>query len=295
MRRLAQGPVGEGLDHLLGLVRGVDGGHRALVEVEVLRVDDHVDVGQAPELAQLQRGELDLRRPPTGEHVHVSHRVALDRPVHALRDIGPQQVVRALGEHPGDVERDVARTNHRYPFGLQRPLTRHVRVAVVPGHEVGRPEGAGQLDAGDGQRRVPDRAGGEHHGVVVPPQVSKGDVGADVDVAQQADVAALEDLVQRQDDLLDPRVVRRDAVAHQPERDGQAFDQVDADVEAGLGQDVGCVDAGRTRADDSYPRSTAAHRLMDTFPGRQRRTTAPTIIAKCRRGKNAGAQRRSGD
>src|SRR5699024_7527277 len=76
------------------------------------------------------------------------------------------------------------------------------------------------------------------------------EVRAEVDVREQADVATLEDLVKGTHDHLDARVVRRDAVAHEAERRGQALDEVDRDVDAGLREDVGGVDAGRTGADD---------------------------------------------
>src|SRR5690606_18185826 len=116
---------------------------------------------------------------------------------------------------------------------------RDVGVAVVPGDEVRRTEGARQSDAGDRQLRIADRAGGEDHRVVEPTQVVQGQVGAVVDVAQQPDVTAVEDLVQGDDDLLDPRVVRGDAVAHQPEGCGQPLEQVDRHLRACLGEDVG--------------------------------------------------------
>src|SRR5699024_11967799 len=56
---------------LLGLVGGPDRFFRAFVEVEVLRVDHDVHIRHAPQLAQLQRGELHLRRTTAAEDVHV--------------------------------------------------------------------------------------------------------------------------------------------------------------------------------------------------------------------------------
>ena len=65
-------------------------------------------------------------------------------------------------------------------------------------------------------------------GVVVLAQVVKREVGAEVDVGEQADVAALQDIRERHDDLLDARVVGGHAVAHEAERRGQSLEEVDA-------------------------------------------------------------------
>jgi len=168
-----------------------------------------------------------------------------------------------LGEDPGDVERDVPGAEHGHLARLERPRTRHVRVPVVPGHEVGRAVGLGQVDPGDREGRIPDRAGREDHRVVELAQVLELEVDAVLHVGQQPDVAALEHLVQRDDDLLDPGVVGRDAVAHESEGRRQAFEEVDADVEAGLGQDVGGVDAGGARANHGDAQgSVAAHETV---------------------------------
>ena len=76
----------------------------------------------------------------------------------------------------------------------------------------------------------------------------------DLDVADEADGARVEHLVQRVDDALDARVVGRDAVADQAVRRGQRLEQVDRDLAAGLVdlavEDVAGVDAGGTGADD---------------------------------------------
>ena len=116
---------------------------------------------------------------------------------------------------------------------------RHVGVAVVPGDEVGGAVRAGQIDAGDVERGVADRAGREDHGVVALPQLVERDVAADLDVADEADRAAgspsgmVEHLVQRGHDALDARVVGRDAVADQAVRRGERLEEVDRDRAAG--------------------------------------------------------------
>ena len=277
--RLLQGPVGQRLDDLLRLVRRVDGRHRALVEVEVLGVHDHVDVGHVAQLAQLERAELHLGRTAPGEHVDVGHRVGEQPLVHVLGDLRGQEVLGVLGEHPCHVEGHVAGTEDRDLRRLEGPGAGDVGVAVVPGHEVRRTEGLGQVDPGDRQLRVTDGAGGEDHRVVEAAQVRELDVGAVVDVAEQAHVAAIEDLVQRDDDLLDPRVVRCDAVADQAEGCGEPLEEVDGDLEARLGENVRRVDTGRTGTDDGHAQWGAAHREGRLPEGLRR---APTTARHAR-------------
>src|SRR5699024_10414558 len=130
-----------------------------------------------------------------------------------------------------------------------------VGVAVVPGHEVGGAVGAVQLDAGDREVGVLEGAGGEDDRVVVAAQVLEREVGAELDVAEEADVSAAQDPVQGGDDPLDPRVVGGDAVADQAEGRREAVEQIDGDLELpvldllGLQQGLGGVHAGGAGAD----------------------------------------------
>ena len=151
--------------------------------------------------------------------------------VDVVRDFGHQQLVGVLGQHAGHVQGHVAVADHGDLLGLQRPVARHVRVPVVPGDEVGGAVGPLEPDAGDVQVRVLDGAGGEDHGVVEGAEVVQGQVAAVGDVAEEADVAAVQHLVQRVDDALDPRVVRGDAVADQAVRGRVRLEEVDADLE----------------------------------------------------------------
>src|SRR5699024_843830 len=112
----------------------------------------------------------------------------------------------------------------------------------------------GQVDARQRQGRVVEAAGGEDDGVIAVGEFAEADVGAVLDIGEQADVAAVEDLDQRIDDALDARVVGGDSVPDQSEGRGQAFEQVDAQVEVvfGLGQQVGGIDAGGSGTDDGH-------------------------------------------
>ena len=87
---LLNNPVGQRVDHGLDLVVGADRFVRGFVEVEVFRVEDDVDVAGVRKLAQLERGELDLRRAAAAKDVHVSDRGLLEASVHVVRDLGDQ-------------------------------------------------------------------------------------------------------------------------------------------------------------------------------------------------------------
>ena len=249
-------PVGERAHHGLGLVVALDLPVRFGVELEVLGVEDDVHVLGVGQLAQLQRGELHLGGAAAAEDVHVGDRGGLQAAVDVVRDFGDQEVIGVLGEHPGDVEGHVAVADHGDFLGLQRPVAGNVRVAVVPGDEVGAAVGALEFDARDVQVRVLDGAGGEDDGVVVRAEVLEREVRAVVDVAEEADVPAVQDLVQGVDDALDARVVRGHAVADQAVRRRVAVEEVDADGELAaldglaLGQDVRGVHTGGSGADD---------------------------------------------
>ena len=79
-----------------------------------------------------------------------------------------------LGEDAGDVQGDVAVTEHRHLLSLQRPGAGVVGVTVVPGDEVGSTVGAVQVDALNVQRCVVNGSGREDNGVVVLAQVGEG-------------------------------------------------------------------------------------------------------------------------
>src|SRR5690606_12930930 len=155
-------------------------------------------------------------------------------------------------EDARDVEGDVAVAHHGDRLSRERPVARVVGVAVVPAHEIGRAEAARQLDAGDLEPRVAHRPGREDDGVVVPLEVVERDVAAVGDVAEDADVAAVDDGTRRTDAALGARMVGGDAVAHEPVRRGQLLEQVDRHVEAALvlQQDVRGVDPGGSGSHD---------------------------------------------
>ena len=221
------------VDDELDALGGADRVHRALVELEALGVDDDVDVGGVAELAQLHRGELDLRRAAAGEDVDVLGGVGLAARRRRCAGISVTSCSSAVLASMRATSRPTLPTPSTATdsaCGLEVPVARGVGVAVVPGDEVGGAERALEVDAGDVEVAVGAGAGREDHRVVELLQVVELEVGAVVDVAEEADVVVGQDALERLDDLLDARVVGRDAVADQAERRGVAIEDVDRDA-----------------------------------------------------------------
>ena len=116
------------------------------------------------------------------------------------------------------------------------------------------------LTTGDREGAVVGGAGGVDDRVVVLLQVIQREVSTDVDVAEQADLRLIEHAVERLDDALNTRVVRRDTIADQPKWRGHAFENVDAHAidrgiplrvgDGRLRERIGGVNASRARAND---------------------------------------------
>ena len=100
-----------------------------------------------------------------------------------------------LDQHAGHVERHVAVADYGNLARVQRPGARHVRVGVIPVDEIGGTVRAVEVDARNVQVSILDCTGRENHCVVVLFQVFEGDVGAVFHVAEEANVAAVENLV----------------------------------------------------------------------------------------------------
>ena len=117
---------------------------------------------------------------------------------------------------------------------LKGPAAGKVRMSVVPGDEVGGAVAAGKVDAGNVERGVGKRPRGDDDRVVMLVHFGQGHIRADVDVAEQPDVPALKNVVQRVDDRLDAGMVGGDSVSNQPVGRRQPFEQVDGNVKIGL-------------------------------------------------------------
>ena len=245
---------------LIGDLRRPAGDGGALVVVDVLGIDDHVDGGRVVELFELERGELGLSRSAASEHVDLGGLVVLEALVDVGGDLGGQQFVAGLGQHARYVQGDVTHTDDRDLLGLERPGAWEVGMSVVPGHELSGAVGAVEVDAGQVHRPVVGGTGGEDDSVVHLLQVFEGDVAAVVDVADQPDLRLVQHLVQRGDDALDARMIRCHAVADQAERCRHPLEQIDRDTTVfgllRLHQGISGIDAGRTGTDDGHAKRT---------------------------------------
>ena len=250
------------LDHLTGelvLAGHLDG---LVVQVKVVFVDDELHAGQLLHLAQFLHAELGLSHATADEQVEHLGLVLADALVHVVRNVGlGLEVVGVTHEFAGHIHGHVATADHGDVLGRKRPFAGTGGVTVVPFDELGGAVHAFKIGAGQVQRLVLDRAGGEQHGVVTGQQVVEGHVLAEFHIAVQVDIRVVERLLKRGGDELDGRVVRGHTVTHQAERHGQLLEQVDArfGAEAELfaqllelaQEDVGGIDAGRPGADYS--------------------------------------------
>ena len=122
-------------------------------------------------------------------------------------------------------------------------------MAVVPGDELGRGPGAGQILAGDPELAVGLRADGVDDRVVEARELGVLDVFADLDVAEEAEARLGRGALERARDGLDVRVIGSDAEPHEPPRRRQPLDHVDLDLEVAREQRGGSIEPGRPGAD----------------------------------------------
>lgn len=228
----AHGVGFEGLaDEVLGF-GGVAGGDGGVVVVDVFGVDDDFDGVGVVEFFEFEWGEFGLGWAAASEDVDFVGLVGGECVVDVVGDFGGVEFVGGFGEDAGDVEGDVADADDGYLFGLEVPGALEVGVAVVEADEFA--GAVGVFAAGDGQGSITGGAGGEDDGVVVVAEFVDGDVGADVDVGQEADVGFVHHVVEAGDDAFDAWVVWCDAVADEAEGGGHALVEVDGDVFTGF-------------------------------------------------------------
>ena len=220
------------------------------VELQLAGLDGDVRVRELAELLQLGRGEGGLGRTAPGEQDDLLQPRAEDRLDRGVGRVGRPDLLGRERQHPDDVERDVSCADD------DRTLARQVEVevlvvgvAVVPGDELGRRPGAGQVLARNAHPAIGLRADGIDHGVVQTDEVVVRQIAPDGDVAEEPESRLRGDPLEGARDGLDLRMVGCHSEPHEAPRRRQPLDQVDLDRQLGVEQGAGGVEAGRTGAD----------------------------------------------
>ena len=259
--------VRQSFDNLTLLVRSAQGFFGAFIKVEVILGNNNVDIGNMPQLAQFQRCELHLGGATATKDMNVSNGVFGKALCNVFRDLGHEHVFRVLCQDTGNIQSNISHAQNGHGFRFQRPRAGVIRMSVVPGDEVGGTVGLGQINTGDIQRGVAVSAGCDDDRIVVRVQVINRDVAANLNIAQKTNITALQDLVQGDNDLLDSRVIGSNTVADQAIGGGKAFKQVDIHVQTGFGQNIRCIDASRSGADNGHV--VGAHSYPLLWPPRK--------------------------
>ena len=109
--------------------------------------------------------------------------VLLQRLINVIGDLRDEQLVRGLGQDAGDVEGDIAHTNHGDGLCGEIPIAFEVGVAVIKAHEFAGAMVALEILARDAHALIGGGTGGEDDGVVILAHLLDGDVLAHLDIA----------------------------------------------------------------------------------------------------------------
>ena len=240
------------------------------IEGKVRGIDDDVGIEQFAELTQFLRREGRLSRTPTSEEVNIGDRRRPECVEHMLRHVRLIELANSLGEHPCHVDCDIAHADHGNGGGRRdEPLIRGaigIRVPAVPGDEVGRGDAAVEVLPLDLESAVTRRAIREDHCIEVLVELSERDVHPHLEVADESDPGLVENLVEGVANRSDAQVVRGHPISDEPERHGQAVDDVDGHVEVGLARKRVCrIHAGWTRTDHRDAQRTRHSSLLKSW------------------------------
>ena len=168
-------------------------------------------------------------------------------------NVGRTQLAGLQHEHPRDVERDIAVADDDGPRAGEIELVgRVIRVAVVPGDELGGRVGTGAVLARDAQAVVARGTDRVDDAVVMVQQLRAVDVRAELDSAVEAEAFVRRRLLIDARDVLDLRMVGGNARAHESERGRQDIEEVD--VHARVQQLLGGVEPCRPGSHDRKAR-----------------------------------------
>ncbi|CAB4881626.1 unannotated protein [freshwater metagenome] len=190
MRR-PHGVVANQLDVVAGrAVGGIarepgDGGR---VEIHIGGIDDDVGILELTQLAQLGRRVRRLGRAAASEQDDLLDPGAGECRDRRVRRIGDRQLLLGQHQHPRDVDGHVAVADYDGTrTGELERVVGGVRMAVVPGDEIGGGHAARQILAGDPEAAVERRTVGVDDRMVMVEQLGVRDVAADLDMAVEAE------------------------------------------------------------------------------------------------------------
>ena len=205
------------------------------VELELRSVDDDVRACHLTELAHLDRCPRRLHRAAPAEHEDLANTCRVDGRDGRIGRVRRRQLLGRQREHSGDIEGDVAVADHHRALVREVELELlEIRVAVVPGDELGCRPRAGQVLAGNAEPPVGLGADRVDHGVVTSGELVVRHVAADLDVAEEAEPRARRCLLERARHRLDVRVVRRDSEPDEPHGVGSRSSRSTATVGSSL-------------------------------------------------------------
>ncbi|MNP28320.1 hypothetical protein D3C76_1212780 [compost metagenome] len=137
-----------------------------------------------------------------------------------LGDVRAIEIGGGLGQQAQDVDGHVAVADDGHPPAEARGEALFVGVRVPQAGEAAGAVHAVQFLSGHAQFAVAIEPGGEHHQVEGSAQLVQRQVAADLQVAEEVDLLALEQPLELPADRLGALVVRRHSIAHQAERRG---------------------------------------------------------------------------
>src|SRR5215217_6052084 len=163
--------------------------------------------------------------------------------------------VRGRGQDAGHVHGYVAVADDHGPLtGEVGGQVTVVGMPVVPADERDRREAVGQVLTRDAHAPVGLGADGIDELMVEPLQLPVVEIDTVGDVPEEADPWVGQDLVEDAGHRLDGLVIGRDAVADQPERGGEAVEDIDGQGDVGSPEKaLGGIEPGWAGADDGDP------------------------------------------
>jgi hypothetical protein len=174
------------------------------IQLQICRIDDHINVCQLAHFAKLLGGEGRVRRPASTEHVNIGDVLASERFKYFVCHVGVVELIGRLDQNARHVEGDVADANDhgsaRRPdqlidLGCHEMITDaelvgvrvYVGMAAIPRHQVGRGHAPSQLLTGNLKPSVTTCAVRVDDRVDRFSELINADVGADGHIAVEPD------------------------------------------------------------------------------------------------------------